>query len=257
MNNKTISIIGSGNLATQLAKAFYREGIAINQIFSRDIEHAVALASLVNSKATDIFGDLTPVDIIIIAVSDSAIPEVSNSLNRLSCLVVHTSGSTSIDILENRTNFGVFYPFQTFSKNVDIEFDQIPILIEANSIRNQELLFNLATILSSKVQVVNSLQRLKLHLAAVFANNFSNHMYAITYQLLNESGLSFDMIKHLIEETTRKAIESNNPAMVQTGPASRGNIQIMESHKELLADRPLWQKIYTFVSDSIMDMQKR
>jgi predicted short-subunit dehydrogenase-like oxidoreductase (DUF2520 family) len=257
MDIKTISIVGSGNLATQLAKAFYKKGIAINQIFSPNIKNGVALASLVNSKAINNFDDLAPVDLIIIAVSDSAISEISNSLQHLSCMVVHTSGSTSIDIFHNRTNFGVFYPFQTFSKNVDIEFTQIPILIEANTLRNQELLICLATILSSNVQVVNSLQRLKLHLAGVFASNFSNHMYAIAHQLLNESGLSFEMVKHLIEETTRKALQSNNPALVQTGPASRNNFHIMESHKELIADRPLWQKIYTFVSDSIMDMQKR
>lgn len=253
MTLKSVSIIGSGNVATHLAKALFNKQIKIINIWSRNILHAESLANLVDAAPISDIGQLLPVDLIIVCVSDSAISEVSNSLTSKEALIVHTSGSTPAEILNKHTNFGVLYPFQTFSKEVDIDTSAIPFFIEANTSDNEKALSEIASKISSNVRVLNSEQRLKLHLAAVFANNFSNHMFAIAKDILSEANLPFGILSHLIQETATKVIHSADPASVQTGPAVRKNYNIMQQHNEILARKPLWQKIYTFVSDSIID----
>ena len=254
MTIATVSFIGSGNLATHLAKAFFRNGIRVNSIYSPNFNHAATLADTVDAKAVKDIKAIAPSDLIIICVTDSVIQNVSNVLNSQS-FVVHTSGSTSAKILRGHQNYGVFYPFQTFSKNVELDFSEVPVFIEANSDSNLLALKELASAISRKVTVLDSQQRLKLHLAAVFASNFSNHMYSIARDILSEADLPFDILNHLIQETTTKALQSDDPAKGQTGPAVRNNLNILEQHKEILADKPLWQKIYTFVSNSIMERE--
>jgi predicted short-subunit dehydrogenase-like oxidoreductase (DUF2520 family) len=250
----SVSFIGSGNLATHLAKAFIAARVKIESVYSPNYEHSSLLANITGAKSVKHIKRIIPADLIIICVTDSAIQEVSSLLQTKS-MVVHTSGSTSIDVLNHHLNFGVFYPFQTFSKNVELDFSQIPVFLEANNHSNLTKLKELAARVSSKVIELNSGQRLKLHLSAVFASNFSNHMYSIARDILSEADISFDILKHLIHETTLKALKSDDPASGQTGPAVRNNINILEQHKEFLANKPLWQKIYTFVSDSIMERE--
>lgn len=250
---KSVSIIGSGNLATHLARCLFLKGIQIRQIFSRNSLHASYLAHCVRAEDISDLRDLMPVDLIIICVTDSAIAEISAQINGIGCLVVHTSGSTSVNILAGHGDFGVFYPFQTFSRNMEVDFDKVPMFIEANNSKNTDLLIELAQTISSNVRVLTSAQRLKLHLAAVFASNFSNHMYAIAEDILTEADIPFDLLYPLIRETTEKVIKTGNPVSTQTGPAVRFNLEILERHKELLGHKPLWQKIYTFVSNSIME----
>lgn len=254
MSISSISIIGSGNLATHLVKALYQSDFKIINVYSRNINHAAVLAKQVGAIAIDNIRLLEQADLIIICVSDSAIAEINNSL-KVTSLVVHTSGSTSLDILNSQINFGVIYPFQTFSKDVDIDFSKVPVFIEANSQGNVLLLKEMIEKISDSVRLLHSEQRLKLHLSAVFANNFSNHMFAIAKDILSEANLPFELLTHLIEETTVKALKSGDPDKVQTGPAVRWNFNILEQHKEILAHKPLWQKIYTFVSDSIMERE--
>jgi predicted short-subunit dehydrogenase-like oxidoreductase (DUF2520 family) len=254
MTISSVSFVGSGNLATHLAKAFFRNGIQVNSVYSPNHSHATVLAGMVNAKPVKNIAEIAPSDLIIISVTDSAIQEVG-ALLQIKSLVVHTSGSTSMEVLNSHDNFGVFYPFQTFSREVDLDFSQIPVFVESNNLTNLIALKELAAKISDSVAELASPQRLKLHLSAVFASNFSNHMYSIARDILKEADLSFDILKHLIQETTSKALQSDDPAKGQTGPAVRNNINILEQHKEILADKPLWQKIYTFVSNSIMERE--
>jgi predicted short-subunit dehydrogenase-like oxidoreductase (DUF2520 family) len=250
----SVTILGSGNLATHLAKALYAKNIRIAHVYSRQFRHAAVLAEKVGAVALDDLRQLTPADLIIVCISDTAIAETGHSLDRNS-FVVHTSGSTPMDILSEKTHYGVFYPFQTFSKEVDVDFTGIPVFVEANTRENEMLLLELARKISGKAAVLSSERRLKLHLAAVFAGNFSNHMYAIAGEILKEADLPFEILSHLMQETVNKALLAGNPALVQTGPAVRKNFNILAKHKEILAGKSLWQKIYTFVSNSIMEMK--
>lgn len=250
----TVSFIGSGNLATHLAKALARVGIKVESIYSSNYNNACRLASLVNSQPVNNIDEIAPSQLIIVSVTDSAIQQVISNL-KIESFIVHTSGSTSIDVLKRHKNFGVFYPFQTFSKDVELDFSEVPVFIEANSDSGLIALKELALTITRNVAVLDSHQRLKLHLSAVFASNFSNHMYSIAHDILKEANLPFDILKHLIRETTSKALQSDDPSKGQTGPAVRENFNILEQHKEILADKPLWQKIYTFVSNSIMERE--
>lgn len=254
MTISTVSFIGSGNLATHLSKALYAGNIRIVDVYSLNFGNAEKLALEVGARAVHNIGELQPVDLIIICVTDSAIAQVSNSLKNQN-IVVHTSGSTSINVLSKHQNYGVLYPFQTFSKETDLDFSNVPVFIESNSSSCFDSLNNLAKTVTGEVYALNTEQRLRLHLAAVFACNFSNHMYSIAHDILRGSDLPFGILSQLINETATKATGSGEPANVQTGPAVRNNLNIMEHHKEILAFNPLWQKIYTFVSNSIIERE--
>jgi predicted short-subunit dehydrogenase-like oxidoreductase (DUF2520 family) len=253
---KSVSVIGSGNLATHLVKVLNNHKYLINCIYSRNMQHANTLAEKVNAHPVSDISELKSADLIIICTTDSAIAEISNKITANS-LVVHTSGSTPMDVLDRHQNFGVLYPFQTFSKFTELDFSKIPLFIEANNSQNLQILKQLSGTISDKVTELDSENRLKLHLSAVFACNFSNHMYTIAKDILQQANLSFSLLDHLILETATKTVNTGNPARCQTGPAVRGNLNILGQHQDLLADNPLWQKIYTFVSDSIMESEEK
>ncbi len=248
----TISIIGAGNVATQLGMTLYKEGYFISQIYSRSQKNASLLSKKIKAEA---ISDLKKLNqdssIYIIAVKDDVIELVAKQLKLKDKIVVHTSGSVSIDVLKKSSkNFGVFYPLQTFSKNKKINFKTIPICIEANNTATSTTLQYFAKSISENVKKVNSGQRQKIHLTAVFASNFSNHMYAIAESLLAKDKLSLDLLKPLIEETANK-IKDNKPNAVQTGPAMRNDKKTMDSHLKLLSKEKDLQKIYTLLSQSI------
>jgi len=254
-----IVLIGSGNLATQLALALTEKGIRVDQIYSRNIESASELAGKVNAGFTNDLSQLFPeADLYIIAVKDSAIQEVLENLkldeNRL---IVHTAGSIPMSILEGfTTKYGVFYPLQTFSKSRKVDFADIPICIEANHPANIITLEKLGNMLSSSVNQINSGERKTLHLAAVFANNFVNHFYSIGAEILHEKKLDFDLLKPLIRETAEK-IQSLQLADAQTGPAKRNDRLIINAQLKMLQDKPELQKIYSFVTESIFQLQQK
>jgi predicted short-subunit dehydrogenase-like oxidoreductase (DUF2520 family) len=158
------------------------------------------------------------------------------------------SGSTN--------NYGVFYPLQTFSKSREISFSDIPICIEANQSSTLLKLQQLAGTLSSSVHPINSEERKTLHLAAVFANNFVNHLYSIGSEILQENNLSFDLLKPLIRETAAK-IETLHPLEAQTGPARRNDQGVINAQLKLLQDQPEFQKIYSFVTESIYQIHQK
>jgi len=252
-----IVLLGSGNVATHLALALRAIGENIVQVFSPNLINAKALADRVDSayinNLAQINGDA---DLYIISVKDDTIVEVARQLADVNGLVVHTSGTTDIKVLSTEVKHaGVFYPLQTFSKTKNVDFKTIPLCLEANEASQLELLQLLATRLSNKVYQLDGEKRKVLHLAAVFACNFTNHMYALASQILNANGLHFDIIRPLIAETADKVM-ADLPENVQTGPAIRQDEGTINKHLTMLADLPELQEIYQTLSDSIKLVHK-
>lgn len=247
-----ISLIGSGNLATQLGIALYNEGYLISQVYSHTQKNAVTLSKKIKAEAiSDIKKLSSDSSIYIIAVKDDAIESVAKQLKLKDKIIVHTSGSMPIDVLKKSSkNYGVFYPLQTFSKHKLVDFKSIPICIEANNASTATTLQYFAKSISGNVKKINSEQRKKIHLAAVFSCNFSNHMYTIAEALLKKDKLSLDLLKPLIEETANK-IKKNKPSDAQTGPAFRGDKKTIETHLKLLSKEKDLQKMYELISKSI------
>ena len=249
-----IVFIGAGNLAVNLAKALYKKGFRIAQVYSRTEESAKSLAETVEAGWTnDLSHVVTDADLYIVALKDSALLELlpQITLYREHALFVHTAGSLPMNIWEgNAQRFGVFYPLQTFSKEREVSFDEIPFFIEAAASQDAELLKAIAKTLSRKVYEATSGQRKSLHLAAVYACNFTNHLYALAADILEKNNLPFDTLLPLIDETARKVHELS-PAEAQTGPAVRYDGNIINAHLEMLAGEPRMQEIYRLLSDSI------
>lgn len=250
---KNITFIGAGNVATHLAKALFNEDFEIEQVYSNNINNALALADEVNSIAIDNIINLNSnSDLYIVAIKDDAIESVLQQITDKNIFIVHTSGSIPISAFEQTgfTNYGIFYPLQTFSKSKTINLLEVPFCIEAN---NQEcLLIELANMLSNSVHLVNSEQRKKLHLAAVFACNFTNHMYTIAEDLCIKNNVNFNILKPLIQETADK-ITLNHAKDVQTGPAIRNDVKIIQHHIEQLEDLKNYQEIYRLITQNIQN----
>lgn len=252
-------IIGAGNLATQLAMAFDEKGINIRQVYSRTPVKAMELAQKVKARSTSELSQVVNgADIYVIAVKDSAIEEVLKGLPiDKASLVVHTAGSIPMNILNGFTHrYGVFYPLQTFSVTRKANFSDIPLCLEASETEVFTKLKTLAYRISSSVQAISSEERKRLHLAAVFVNNFVNHMYAIGSGILEQSNLDFQLLKPLIRETAKK-IESMHPFDAQTGPAKRMDQLVIGNHLNMLEGQPEWQKIYSFVTESIYEHESK
>lgn len=238
----TVGIIGYGNLGQHLAAAFEKSDlIEVTQIYSKS---ATASGKFVNETA-----DVNKADLIIIAVSDNAISEISSQLPFENQLIVHTSGSMPIAALDQKNRRGSFYPLQTFSKNRPVNWNNIPICIEAELDSDLELLQKIASELSSKVYNVNSDQRKALHLAAVFASNFTNHLYGIASKICAEHNLPFEILLPLIAETASKVAQLD-PTMAQTGPAIRNDDKTINSHLLALNDENQ-KHIYELLTKSI------
>ena len=192
-------------------------------------------------------------DIYVVALKDSAIDEVLSQINFGNKLIVHCSGSLPLSALESYSeNIGVFYPLQTFSRSRDVDFSEIPIFIESNSIKNEELLINLAREISNSVSVLNSENRKMLHISAVFASNFANHFYTMAAEILRSKNIPFDVLKPLILETAKK-VQDLSPGKAQTGPAVRFDENIINSHLQALNNFGEYRQLYMSVSKSIFE----
>lgn len=256
---KKVVFIGAGNVSTSLAYAFSKSGWDIAQVYSRTINSASALAKLYSTSAINNLSDIEPsADLYIIAVPDSFISEIIDSIPSVNGIVVHTSGSTPLSVLPKLKSrgIGVFYPFQTFSRSRIVDLSNVPIFVEADSDDVLNFLTTIGKDLSHNVSYLNSEKRLLLHLSGVFACNFTNHILALTYRLANENGIDFKVLQPLVEETVVKAFTAN-PKDVQTGPAIRNDISTMNKHSELLGnfDEQL-QRIYNELSLSIQKLGK-
>lgn len=249
-----IVLLGSGNVATHLGKAFSNAGHTILQVWSRDFSHAQDLADQVKAEAIDQLSRLNPDgDLYIVSVVDDAIISVLEQISSISAIIIHTSGSTDMEVISPySTDYGVLYPLQTFSKEVDIDISDTPILLEASNETVFKKLNELASSVSRNVQKCNSDQRIKLHIAAVFSCNFTNHLYTIAQEILKESKLDFDLIRPLILETARKVMDEL-PSEVQTGPAVREDQLTLDRHRKKLKDHPDWLSIYNLLSADIID----
>ncbi|HWW37684.1 Rossmann-like and DUF2520 domain-containing protein [Pedobacter sp.] len=248
-----IVCLGSGNVATHMALAFKSAGAEFLQIWSKTLSHAEVLAVQTGATATDKLKDIDRnADVYIIAVKDDAIVEIAEALKGIDGLIVHTSGATSIDVFKPAAikHFGVLYPLQTFSKSKAVDFSKIPLCIEAGTAEIQILLKEVAKAISPLIYEVSSADRKLLHLAAVFACNFTNHLYHLGQEILQQSQLSFDLLRPLILETAEK-VQTALPYDVQTGPAVRNDKHTLEKHLELLQNMPELAEIYKTLSKSI------
>jgi predicted short-subunit dehydrogenase-like oxidoreductase (DUF2520 family) len=252
-----VILLGSGNVATNLGEALKEADAEIVQVYSRNKANAKVLAKKLKAK---VLTDITKIDkrpaLIIIAVKDDAIPALVKKMKVTEGIVVHTSGSVSMDVLKKFEQYGVFYPLQTFSKNRKKEFSIVPICIEGSDISTLHSLMNVAETLSDCVYNLDSKQRQAAHLAAVFANNFTNHIYAIAEDLLNEQKLPFDLIRPLIDETAVKVMELS-PAEAQTGPAVRKDTKVMNAQIALLKKHPELKKLYNEMSAGIIKRSRK
>jgi len=252
-----ICLIGAGNLATQLGMALSEKSHRIVQVWSHTSDSATELALKLNCPFTiDVDLITKDTDIYIIAIKDQEISNLLASHHWGNKLVVHTSGSTPMDIMTPYcANFGVFYPFQTFTRSKKVDFGQVPFCIEANTPQNLEVLNRLALSLSQNIRHLDSIQRQQIHLAAVFACNFVNHFYAVGKELLQEKGIDFELLKPLILETAQKALEQA-PETAQSGPAIRNDRATMEKHLGMLARHPDLKDLYAQISQRIIQTHK-
>ena len=249
----TLAIIGSGNVAQHLIQAFTKSNeIELVQVFLRNKE---AVSNFISTeKITSDFSTLKEVDVYILAVSDDAIASVSSQIPFKNKLVVHTSGSVSMAILDDKNRKGIFYPLQTFSKNKVVNFEQIPICLESQNEVDYLILEKMAKLISKKVYNFDSDQRKGLHVSAVFVNNFVNHLYQIGNEICNKHRVPFEILQPLILETANK-IMVLSPNESQTGPAIRNDTETIHSHLAFLTDENQ-KEIYTILTKSIIDNGK-
>jgi predicted short-subunit dehydrogenase-like oxidoreductase (DUF2520 family) len=244
-------MIGAGNLATRLGIELADKGHEIVQVYSRTEKSARELAEKIGAKFTSNIDSIDEgAELYLFAVKDDALESILCQLKPNKGLWVHTAGSIPVQIFESfTTNFGSFYPLQTFSKNRMLDFSIIPIYIEGSTPEITLKLRKLGESISRNVLEVNSDQRMQLHLAAVFACNFTNRMYAIAAELLKEKGLDFKHLLPLIDETAQKVHELQ-PLDAQTGPAIRFDQNIINNHIHLLRDGEL-KHLYYALSENI------
>ncbi|WP_286761619.1 Rossmann-like and DUF2520 domain-containing protein [Salegentibacter sp. UBA1130] len=244
-----VVILGAGNVAFHLFKAFSEaENTRVIQVYNHREENLSYFKDYTN--ITNRISDLKVADFYLLALKDDVIADVAHNLKNLPGLVLHTSGAVSLNALENLSNFGVFYPLQTFSKNKLVDFAEIPVCIEANSAENLEKIKKLALEITKDVREVNSEQRKALHLAAIFVNNFSNHLYTLGAEICENNQVDFSILRPLIKETASK-IESLTPKDAQTGPAIRNDQKTIEAHLRLLPKKN--KDIYSILTQSIQD----
>lgn len=245
--------VGAGRLATQFAKALHRQGHVIKAVYSRTASSAELLAAQVDASPTTSI-DALPLhaDAFILAVKDAVLPALIAQLaeERRQCPMFHTAGSVPMSVFGSLPYHGVIYPMQTFSKERDVDFTHLPIFIEGNVDYTLHLAQRLALSVSDRVVSADSNERRYLHLAAVFACNFSNHCYALAAEILARHGMAFDVMLPLIEETAHK-VQTMHPRDAQTGPAVRFDENVIQAQRQLLADQPHLQELYMQLSESI------
>ncbi len=247
-------IIGAGNVAQHLISAFAKsDTVDVIQVFARNAETVLPLDNSV--QVTHSYSEIMDADLYLISVSDNAIGEVSKNLSFKNKLVVHTSGSVGMSDLDDKNRKGVFYPLQTFSKSKEVDFKAIPFCLEAENSADYQVLETVAKSISDKVFNINSEQRKALHVAAVFVNNFVNHLYQIGNDICIENNIPFEILNPLIQETANKVI-SLSPKEAQTGPARRNDTQTINTHLSFITDATQ-KEIYKILTKSIIDNGKK
>lgn len=244
----SVVLLGAGNVATHLYKAFSNsETITITQWYNRT---RASISSYANDvDITDSLAELKEADIYIMAISDDHIASFSTDLPFTNRFVVHTSGSVAMHDLDKKNKIGVFYPLQTFSKDAEINFTEVPICIEVYEKENLQLLKDLAKAVGCKPHKITTEQRQTLHLAAVFVNNFTNQLYRIGHEICETKNIEFEILHPLIEETAKK-IQHMSPFMAQTGPAKRNDKKTIKRQLKLI-EKEEHEAIYKMLTTSI------
>ncbi len=251
----TITIIGAGNVATVLAKCFIASHHSISQIINRNKQKGKTLANAVQAKhfGTSLQSLQQNADFYIIAVSDNAIAEVAQQLHIENGMLLHTAGAVDIQVLQNAaTQYGVLYPLQSLQASMQ-QTPTIPFLVEGNTQLAEQTIYKWATTFSQTVQLADSDYRLRMHLAAVLASNFSNHLYTLANDYCKNTHTDFSLLLPLIQETANR-LEHYNPKDVQTGPAARNDKATIQKHRELLQTNPQLLHIYNLLTKSIQRM---
>jgi predicted short-subunit dehydrogenase-like oxidoreductase (DUF2520 family) len=244
----TVTILGAGNVASHLYKAFKNaKDVTVKQWYNRTYSDISSYANEVDT--IDDLSKLEDADIYIMAVSDDSIASLSRALPFENRLVAHTSGSVSIHDLDKKNQRAVFYPLQTFSKDAELNFSEIPICIEVTEKANLQFMKDLAEALGCKAHKINTEQRQTLHLSAVFINNFTNQLYRIAHEISDAKSINFDILKPLIMETARK-VQDMSPYMAQTGPAKRNDKKTIKRHLKQLENEE-HKAIYELLTASI------
>lgn len=245
----TITILGSGKVAHHLiGNILESDQLTLQQIYARNTNSVTDLVS--ENRVVNDIKALKPADIFIIAVSDISIEEVSSQIQIPNQFVVHTSGTIPMSAIQQERK-GVMYLLQSFSKDKELDFSSIPFCIEANHQEDFQLLEKIAVSFSERVYKISSEQRKAIHLAAVFVNNFSNHMFTMGEDICKEYQVPFEILKPLILETAHKIMHLS-PFEAQTGPASRGDQNTINQHLEMLTD-PTKKEIYQLITKSIQN----
>lgn len=252
-----VVFIGAGNVATHLAVELYRHSFDIIQVYSRTIESASALAQKIHATPiTDIALIDNSAHLYIFSLKDSVLEDIVSQVPLNGGLWIHTAGSIPMDVFQKyASRFGVFYPFQTFSKGREVDWLKVPVFIEANESGNLDILRSVAKQISGKVAELSSYDRRYVHLTGVFACNFTNHMYTLSKQFLNHVNLPFDIGLPLIDETAAK-VHALSPEDAQTGPAVRYDENVINKHLDLIEDENIRQ-IYKLISENIYKTNKR
>lgn len=256
-----ISLIGAGNVATCMAMQFSKnQSILIKEIYSQKIENASSLTKKIaqGTPINTLDFEKSEADIIIVAIKDDAIKTIINQLKlKKDTIIVHTSGSQSLSILENKSNnIGVFYPLQTFSKEKTVDFKKVNICIESNNEFVEKNLLILSQALEANSYFISSNQRQTLHIAAVFSCNFVNHLWTLSQLYLEKNNINFELLTPLLNETLEKAL-SIAPKNAQTGPAQRNDFKIIEKHLALLKENENMQNIYQLLTQSIIELKNK
>jgi len=252
-----VSFIGSGNLAWHLAPALDNTDYPVKEVYSLHLHHAETLVKRLYHASVQSTLDFSssPSRVFIVAVSDDAIEDVMQEIILPDdAILLHTSGSRPLNVLSYAATprVGVFYPLQTFTKNRKVEFSEIPIFIESEEKETEDVLMAMGKAISRKVFKISSGDRQALHVAAVFASNFTNHMIKISRDILTAHKLDFEWIKPLIAEAINKSL-SLGPEGAQTGPAKRGDLEILDKHLDFLKHDDAVAEIYRLVSQHILD----
>ena len=246
--NSSLSIVGSGNVAFQLSKAFSKEGMNVSHIYSRNKVTANQIANQIDCIVVDDISDL-PNQLCIVCVSDDSVVEVVNSISE-EIPVAYTSGSITISSIAERDQLGVFYPLQTFTKERPVNFFEVPIFIESNKDYFTSTLFDLAWTISRTVEHSSSEQRAEMHLAAVFVNNFTNHIIHLAKDYSDRNNIDFEFLKPLLKETIEK-LDKSTPFDSQTGPAKRNDDSVINSQKNKLSGD--MKDVYNTITKSIIN----
>lgn len=252
-----VVILGSGNVATVISSLIQNGGHQIVQIASRNRDHAAILASKYKADAVSLIEpEFASADIYVVALHDASLDSLEKLNGLKNKFVVHTAGSVSKDVFKNiSSTYGILYPLQTLSKIAE-QIPDIPFLVEGNNKETLHQITEFARTLSNKVISANETERLHYHIAAVFAGNFTNHMYAIAESFCEKQNIDFKNLLPLVNEVTSK-VNNNSPHDVQTGPAMREDIFTINRHLQALSPFPDIKYLYLKLSESILKFHEK